>query len=101
MHGEWFDVVFCVWGRDMETLVLANMNWVDGGLLRDSNMNWVDGFAMNIGYCSVTVAELYGVYQGLVMAWDHNVCWLLIEVASRCVVQILNNLKVMTNEYSH
>ena len=55
---------------------------------------------MNIGYCSVTIAELWGVYQGLVMAWDHGIRWLLVEVDSQCVVQMLNNLEEMTNEYS-
>ena len=34
------------------------------------------------------------------MAWDHSVRWLLIEVVSQCVVQMLNNLRLMTNEYS-
>ena len=55
---------------------------------------------MHIGYCSVTVAELWGVYQGLIIAWDHGVRWLLVEVDSRCVVEMLNNLGEMTNEYS-
>ena len=55
---------------------------------------------MNIRYCSVIVAELWGVYQDLMMAWDHNVCWLLVEVNSQCVVQQLNNLEEINNEYS-
>ena len=71
-----------------------------GGILRNSNGDWVSGFAMNIGYCSVIVAELWGVYQGLVMAWNHGIRWLLVEVDSQCVVQMLNNLEEMTNEYS-
>ncbi|KAH9751354.1 putative ribonuclease H protein [Citrus sinensis] len=52
------------------------------GILRNSNGDWVSGFAMNIGYCSVTIAELWGVYQGLVMAWDHGIRWLLVDVNS-------------------
>ena len=91
---------WCKLNSDMVLVKEINEGSTAGGLLRDSNRNWVDGFPMNIGYCSVTVAELHGVYQGLVMAWDHSVCWLLIEVDSRCVVQILKNLRVMTNEYS-
>ena len=55
---------------------------------------------MNIRYCSVIVAELWGVYQELIMAWDHGVRWLLVEVDSQCVVQMLNNLEAITNEYS-
>ena len=55
---------------------------------------------MNIGYCSVTITELYGVYQGLVMAWDHSVRWLLVEIDSQCIVQMFSNLEEMTNEYS-
>ena len=53
---------------------------------------------MYIGYWSVIVAELWGVYQGLVMAWDHGIRWLLVEVDSQCVFQMLNNLEEMTNE---
>ena len=34
------------------------------------------------------------------MAWNHGIRWLLVEVDSQCVVQMLNNLEEMTNEYS-
>ena len=30
------------------------------------------GFAMNIGKCSVMNAELWGIFQGLSLAWDQG-----------------------------
>lgn len=35
---------------------------------------------MNIGSCLVTVAKLSGLCQGLIMAWNHGVCWLIVKV---------------------
>ncbi|KAH9678865.1 putative ribonuclease H protein [Citrus sinensis] len=39
------------------------------GLIRDATGRWHDGFCMNIRICYVTIAELWGLYQGLVLAW--------------------------------
>lgn len=36
-----------------------------GGLIHDHNGKWITGFVMNIGSCSVTVAELYELYHNL------------------------------------
>lgn len=33
------------------------------------------------------------------MAWDCDIRWLLVEVDSLCVVQLINNYSEMTNEY--
>ena len=38
------------------------------GVIRDSVGHWISGFCMNIGECSVLMAELWGLYQGLVLA---------------------------------
>ncbi|KAH9735416.1 putative ribonuclease H protein [Citrus sinensis] len=56
-----------------------------GGLIRDHNGHWVAGFGMNIGNCLVTMAELWGLYQGLILAWNKGIRWLRVEVDSRCV----------------
>ena len=36
-----------------------------GELVRDCSGKWQFGFGMNIGLCSVTSAELWGLFQGL------------------------------------
>lgn len=41
-----------------------------GGLIRDANGRWVAGFGMNIRDCSITIAELWGLYHGLTLAWN-------------------------------
>ena len=46
------------------------------GLIRDATGRWHDGFCMNIRICYVTIAELWGLYQGLVLAWVKDCWWL-------------------------
>lgn len=55
-------------------------------VLRDENGVWVCGFAFNIGVCSAPLAELWGVYYGLYMAWERGIPKLLLEVDSEIVV---------------
>ncbi|KAH9793075.1 putative ribonuclease H protein [Citrus sinensis] len=44
-----------------------------GGLIRDHFGRWLSGFGMMIGSYSVTVAELWGLYQGLQLAWNSGI----------------------------
>ncbi|CAA7059955.1 unnamed protein product [Microthlaspi erraticum] len=62
-----------------------------GGVLRDEQGSWVCGFALNIGICSAPLAELWGVYYGLLIAWERCVPRLIIEVDSEVVVKILHS----------
>lgn len=71
-----------------------------GGLIRDHNGKWLAGFCMNIGSCSVTVAELWGLRQGLLVAWHKGIRWLHMEVESLSVVKLVDNCVVLTNEYT-
>ncbi|CAA7030525.1 unnamed protein product [Microthlaspi erraticum] len=61
-----------------------------GDVLRDANGAWVGGFALNIGICSAPLAELWGVYYGLNLAWERRVPRLILEVDSEVVVKILH-----------
>ena len=60
-----------------------------GGVLRNSDGEWCSGFALNIGICSATLAELWGVYYGLYIAWEYKVTRLELEVDSEIVVGFL------------
>jgi len=60
-----------------------------GGVLRDEEGAWRGGFALNIGVCSAPLAELWGVYYGLYIAWERRVTRLEIEVDSEIVVGLL------------
>ena len=44
---------------------------------------------MNIGVCSITMAELWGLCQGLVLPWNKGIRGLQVEVDSICVVKLL------------
>ncbi|KAL9414398.1 hypothetical protein AB3S75_042799 [Citrus x aurantiifolia] len=68
-----------------------------GGVIRDSVRNWILGFCMNIGECPVVMAELWGLYQGLVLAWDAGIKCLLVEVDSLCVSQMISKQVVVPN----
>lgn len=83
-----------------DAAVKSNGISTPGGLIQDSSGKWVGGFAMNIGHCTITVPELWGLYQGLVLAWHYGVHWLLVEVDSLCVVQSLKSFVEMANEFS-
>lgn len=60
-----------------------------GGVLRGGDGCWGGGFAVNIGICSVPLAELWGVYYGLYIAWDRRITHLELEVDSELVVGFL------------
>ena len=60
-----------------------------GGVLRDGEGEWCGGFALNIGRCSAPLAELWGVYYGLVIAWEKGIRRLEVEVDSKMVVGFL------------
>ena len=60
-----------------------------GGALRDGLGRWCGGFSINIGFCSAPLAELWGVYYGLYMAWEKRLMRIELEVHSELVVGFL------------
>ncbi|KAH9758495.1 putative ribonuclease H protein [Citrus sinensis] len=68
-----------------------------GGVIRDYAGNWISGFCMNIGECTLVMAELWGLYQGLLLAWEAGIKWLLVEVDSLCVTQMISKQVVVPN----
>lgn len=60
-----------------------------GGALRDEHGVWRGGFAVNIGICTAPLAELWGVYYGLCIAWERGIRRLEVEVDSESVVGFL------------
>lgn len=55
---------------------------------------------MNISLCLVTMMDLWGIYQGLKMAWQQGYNWLSVEVDSLCVTQLVSTLVVQANEHA-
>ena len=60
-----------------------------GGVLRNADGDWCGGFVLNIGRCSAPLAELWGVYYGLYIAWERRITQLEVEVDSELVVGFL------------
>lgn len=60
-----------------------------GGVLRDEHGEWRGGFALHIGRCTAPLAELWGVYYGLYIAWEQRITRLELEVDSQLVVGFL------------
>ena len=71
-----------------------------GGLIRNYCGEWVHGFGMNIGHCTITGAELWGLFQGLQPAWNIGIRQLRVEVDSRCTTKILATNNSHPNTYS-
>ena len=70
------------------------------GLIYDHNGHWVGSFGMNLGTCSMTMVELWGLYQGLLLAWNKRIRWLRAEVDNCCVTQLVKNNMVNSNVFS-
>ncbi|GKU88076.1 hypothetical protein SLEP1_g2381 [Rubroshorea leprosula] len=53
-----------------------------GGVIRDHLGRWIVGFACKIGYASCLRAELWGIREGLLLAYQRNIQNLIVEVDS-------------------
>ncbi|CAA7028167.1 unnamed protein product [Microthlaspi erraticum] len=60
-----------------------------GGALRNNYGDWCGGFVLNIGRCTAPLAELWGVYYGLLIAWEKHIPRLEVEIDSELVVGFL------------
>ena len=56
----------CSWVKiNTDGSVLNNSNAACGGLIRDHHGGFLSGFSANLGMCTITFAELWGMYLGL------------------------------------
>ena len=60
-----------------------------GGLIRKSYGSWCSGFIRNIGIASSFAAELWGVRDGLILAKQHNIHKIMIELDANAVIDLL------------
>ncbi|EOY02376.1 LINE-type retrotransposon LIb DNA, Insertion at the S11 site-like protein [Theobroma cacao] len=61
-----------------------------GGVLRHSNGSWIIGYGCKSGTSTAYRAELWGVFQGLKLAWDHGYRRIQVQVDNKIVVNALN-----------
>ncbi|KAK9015916.1 hypothetical protein V6N11_007004 [Hibiscus sabdariffa] len=65
-----------------------------GGLLRDTAGNFIFGFSKYIGFTNSLHAELWALYVGLQLAWDHGVNFLQIQTDCKRVLELLHDTNV-------
>ncbi|KAK9047567.1 hypothetical protein V6N11_053406 [Hibiscus sabdariffa] len=65
-----------------------------GGLLRDTAGNFIFGFSKYIGSTNSLHAELWALYVGIQLAWDHGVNFLQIQTDCKRVVELLYDSNV-------
>ena len=62
-----------------------------GGPIRKYCGEYISGFGMNISSTSITGAELWNLYQGLLQAWNLGIKKLQVDVDSSCVTKLIEN----------
>ena len=62
-----------------------------GGIIRDDRMNWIAGFALNRGVGSVLEAEIWGIFEGLKLAWSTGFRKVMVESDSQAAVLLLKS----------
>ncbi|KAL4319435.1 hypothetical protein GQ457_18G004670 [Hibiscus cannabinus] len=65
-----------------------------GGLLRDTAGNFIFGFSKYIGSTNSLHAELWALYVGIQLAWDHGVNFLQFQTDCKRVLELLHDPNV-------
>ncbi|CAN1127777.1 Putative ribonuclease H protein At1g65750, partial [Linum perenne] len=60
-----------------------------GGLIRDYQGRCLTAFTMNLGKCSITMAELRGAVSGLQLAWERGYRKIQLQLDSQCAIHLL------------
>ncbi|CAN1175637.1 Putative ribonuclease H protein At1g65750 [Linum perenne] len=71
-----------------------------GGIIRDCRGNFVSSFAINLGSCSIMRAELRGIIEGIILAWEKGIRKLCIQTDSRAAVNILSCVENRLNRHT-
>ena len=61
-----------------------------GGVLRDHSKIWLGGFVLNKGTGSALEAEVWGLFEGLKLAWMKGFRNLVVETDSKTVCQLMD-----------
>ena len=89
----WLPPVWLAYKLNIDGACKASGSASVGGLSRDAHWGWIKGFGINIGVCSITKVDLWGMYQGLILAWNKGIRLLIVEVDSY-VLHSRSNVKL-------
>ncbi|CAN1170687.1 Putative ribonuclease H protein At1g65750 [Linum perenne] len=93
-----FDLARTVWQEPISDWICGHLNSeadkrrgkaAAGGLLRDFDGRCITAFAMNLGSCSITRAEMRGAVEGLQRAWDLGYRRILLRMDSVAAISLL------------
>lgn len=59
------------------------------GVMRDDIGRWICGFGKFLGYCNSILAELYGCFYGLDLAWSKGFRRVWLEIDSKVVIDLI------------
>lgn len=71
-----------------------------GGVFRDDTGRWILGFARKMGSSNVLMAELWGIFTALSIAWDNNLRKIWVESDSAVAVGLLKRGCPYTHPYA-
>ncbi|RYR10538.1 hypothetical protein HN873_050716 [Arachis hypogaea] len=63
-----------------------------GGLIRDWTGRTIVGFSMNIEICTITMAELWGIYVGVKLVSGLGIAKLVMESDSKCAMTLIQKM---------
>ena len=69
--------------------VLINRKASCGGLARDESGQFLHGFSVNLGICPITVAEIWGAFYALDMAWRQGHRRIVLELDSSSAISLI------------
>ncbi|KAF7833013.1 putative ribonuclease H protein At1g65750 family [Senna tora] len=61
-----------------------------GGVIKNAVGDYVSGFSGNLGTCSITVAELFAIMEGLTLAWNTGYRKVILEADSRVALDLIS-----------
>ena len=61
-----------------------------GGVLRNNRKEWLGGFSLKKGHGNVQEAELWGLFEGLQLAWKSGYRKICVESDSQATVKLLS-----------
>ncbi|CAL1384434.1 unnamed protein product [Linum trigynum] len=62
-----------------------------GGALRDHHGRWLGGFCSKMSNGTTIMAELWGILQGLQLAWRKGIRFLILESDSQLALDLIKN----------
>ncbi|CAN1162618.1 Putative ribonuclease H protein At1g65750 [Linum perenne] len=71
-----------------------------GGSIRNCQGRIVEAFALNLGKCSITRAELAGVIEGMERAWQGGFRHIEVQIDSLCAVKLLSQTDGLNHQHA-